>query len=605
MDVNEQTAAEIKPGTAASSSSKKISQGAAWVKGGKIYVLDPAEEGKKATITPCPEVKILVNDKPVAGKTEVSQHDKIEAIPISHQDPGYVKVHISPDKMSAFLEIKTECHNTYELVDCPPANHLTLKAAPKKQIIFKETRESLLNLLNQHKVTYGIDQGAIDSILKEPKDGMMPVAQGMPPGQSTDDIVELLFEHNATHYENIKGTIDFKEMSNIPSVSMGDTLARKMLGLEGSPGLTVTNQVCKAKEPKRINLLAGPGVEIVEDGLKAIATREGQPKVQKSGNGWFFSVEPVLTIPGDVNVKTGNVRFKGDVNIMGSVDNDMSVSATGNITVQNIITKCKITAGGDVNIKGNIVNAEVVSGGFSVLCNNLKPLLQDLLRNLEDLYISANLMIEKLPPKTKVIFGNILVLLIEKKFMHLNNLLDKLNKKVKEMDLKLLGSYEQVLQRTINSLSGINILQYQTQGDFQKTLTDLNNFFYYVDSLVNKRSMVSIKVALNSVIKSSGDVSVSQGCFNTHIIAEGSVKIDGIFRGGIIKAADDVYIKEIGSQMGAKSQVAVAADKKIKIDHAFEGVSVQIGKLSKTLDKEMFNIIVALDDEGNLQIKNF
>ncbi|SHE39343.1 FapA family protein [Desulforamulus putei] len=604
---NERKTASLNPGTDTSSPSpNNNNEGVAWVTGGKIYVQDPEEGGRKATIITCPEVQILVNGNPVSGISEISQKDRIEAIPFSHNDPGFVKVHISPDKMSAFLEIKNEYRNTYELIDCAPSPNLVLKARHKKEVIFNETRDSLVNLLNKHKVSYGIDLSAIDSIVKDSKDGMILVARGLPPGQSTDDMVELLFEHNAgTPQEDIKGTIDFKELGTIPSVSVGDTLARKMPGQEGSPGITVTNQLYKAKEPKRISLLAGPGVEIVEDGLRVIATSEGQPKVQKSSNNWFFSIEPVLTIPGDVNVKTGNIRFKGDVIIMGSVDNDMSVSATGNITVQNIITKCKITAGGDVTIKGNIVNAEVVSGGFIVLCNTLKPLLHDLLRNLEDLFISANLMIEKLPPNTKVIFGNVLVLLIEKKFINLNSLLDKISKKIKVLDLKLLGNYEHILQKTINRLSGINILQYQTADEFQKTLQDLSNFFYYVDSLVDKRSVVSIKVALNSVIKSSGDVTVSQGCFNTHIVADGNVKVGGIVRGGIIQAADDVYIKEIGSQMGTKSLVMVAKDKKIKIDHAFEGVSVQVGKVSRTLEKEMVKIVVSLDDEGHLQIRNY
>lgn len=580
-------------------------EGVAWVDGGKIYVKDPKEGGRKATITPCMEIQILVNGNPISDTSEVSEKDRIETVPLSHNDQGFVKIHISPDKMSAFIEIKNEHCNTYELVDHEPASHLVLKAKQKKEVIFKETSDSLISLLNKSGVIYGIDSGAIDSLAKNPQDGMTLVAKGLPPGRSSDDMVELLFGQTATPLEDITGTIDYKELCKITSVSVGETLARKMAGQEGTPGMTVTNQVCKAREPKRINLLAGPGVEIVEDGLKAVAASEGQPKVRKSGNNWFFSIEPVLTIPGDVNVKTGNIRFKGDVYVMGSVDDDMNVSASGNITVANIITKCKITAGGDVTIKGNIINAEIVSGGFVVLCNTIKPLLLELLKILEDLFISANLMVEKLPPNNKIIFGNILILLIEKKFTHLGGLLDIISKKLKELDLKLLGSYEHTLQKVVNRLSGINILQYQTANDFLNTLHELNNFFYYVDSLVNKRSLVNIKVALNSVIKSSGDVVVTGGCFNTHIVADGNVKVDGFVRGGITQAADDVYIKEIGSQTGAKSLVIVPKDKKIKIDHAYEGISVRVGKMTRILEKEMRSIVAKLDDEGNLQIRYF
>ncbi|RYD02387.1 hypothetical protein N752_23945 [Desulforamulus aquiferis] len=395
-------------------------------------------------------------------------------------------------------------------------------------------------------------------------------------------------------------------MQSIPSVSSGDVLAIKIQGQLGKPGKNVLGQEIRVNEPKRINLLSGFGVQIIEDGIKAIAQTEGLPVVQKSGTNYIISVDPVLKIPEDVNVKTGNIRFKGNVTILGSVENDMSVSASGDITVSNIITRCTIIAGGNVTVKGNIVNSEIISGGFFVICNTLKPPLQELGKALENLLLAGAIMYDKLPPNTNINFGNVLVLLIEKRYTNFIGLLDKIQKMFKELDMKLLGEYDHKLQKLVNNLHLIKLVQYQTPADFEATINELNSFFYYAARHEKNRSLVDVNVVLNSVIKSSGDVMVQgAGCFNTHIIAEGNVTVNGVVRGGVIEAKDDIFIKELGSEFSSKSVVITAKDKKIKITNAFEGVKVQVGKMQKVLEKKMTNIEVSLDEEGYLQIKNF
>lgn len=583
------------------------SAGVAWISGGKVYVKNPIDDMPKATITPCPEFHVVINGNHVAEISEVSHEDTLEITPVIYTEPGFIRVIISPDKMSAFIEVKLEYINTYQLEDCEPTSNLILKSKQTRQINPPGTVNSLVELLNQNNVTYGIDSNAIVDLVNSPKDGLILVATGTPPGTSLDDRVEIFFKEKNSMpiVENKSETIDFKELLCVPSVSAGETLAKRIMGQKGEPGRTVTEQVAEANDPKIINILPGSGVDIVEEGLRAVATIEGLPKLQKSSTNWYFSVDPVLNLPGDVNIKTGNVRFKGDVNIHGSVDNGMSISTSGNITIGGIITKCKITAGGNVTVKGNIVNAEIISGGFIIIFNTLNPLLSELLKILDDLNTSANLMLDKLPQNSKVFFGNVLVLLIEKRFTNFNGLLEKIHKIFKKADMKLLGSYENMLVRVVNSLTGINLLQFQTAKDFQNTISDLTSFFYYTDGLVKNRSVVNINVALNSLIKSSGDVLVNgPGCFNTNIHADGNIKIVGVVRGGVIQAEDDIFINEAGSELGAKTTVIVPKDKKIKINSAFDGVTLRVGKMSRILEKNMKDIVVRLDKDGYLQLGN-
>lgn len=588
------------------SPSEELSSCLGWISNGTVHFND-CPDNNTIYIFPCPEVQLLVNNQFISGRVAVSPSDNLELIPTSYTVPGQLKVIVSSDKMSAFLDVTPDCTNTYVVEDTAPSNEILVKVKPIKRNSISETVESLLELLKKHNVTYGIDIQCLGGIVSNPNPGMVLVAKGLPSSPAIDDSVELPMESKTTDLstDNISETIDFREMQSVTSVSAGDVLAVRIPGRTGNPGKTVNGQIINPKEPRKITLLTGSGAELLEDGNRAVATTDGLPKIKKSGSNWLISVDPMLVIPGDVNVKTGNIRFKGNVNILGSVEN-MNVSASGDISVANIITKCKITAGGNVTVKGNIVNSEIISGGFIVICQAIKPLLHDLLRSLEDLYISASMMQEKLPTRSNIIYGNVLTLLIEKRFTNFNGLIEKVNKKFKELDMKLLGAYETKLQRVLNSLTGINILHYRTPGDFQRTIQELTAFFYYSDTLQSSRSVVSINVALNSVIKSSGDVFVEgSGCFNTVISAGGIIHVEGVVRGGLMEAKDDIYINELGSEIGAKSVVSVEKGKKIKLATAYEGATVQVGKMSRIIEKKMKNIQVSLDDDGYLWISNY
>lgn len=577
----------------------------AWTSGGKIFV-KTLNEAATVKIVPCSELQLYINGIHVTTQVEVSENDVIEIAYPSYREQGLLRVHVSPDKMTAFLEIKPDYINTFELEDSKPSSLLVLRAKQIKRASFSETKDTLLSLLSKNNISFGIDFDALDQLINQPSGGMVLVAKGLPPTPPTDDHVEIIFQKNNSESHDSMEIVDFKELHSIPSVTAREILARKVLGKEGQPGKTVLGQDIKPKEPKRLNLLASSGAQIEDDGLKAISTSEGLPRAKMSGTNCVITVDPVLKIPGDVTVKTGNIRFKGDITIFGSVENNMSVSTSGNITILKILTKCKITAGGNVTVKGNIVNSEIISGGFIVICNAIKPLLQELFTILEDLHLSGTVMFDKLPPNSKINYGNVLGLLIEKRFIKFNGILDKLFRKFKELDMKLLGKFEARLHKAIYSLTGINLLQFLTPSHFQDTVNEIESFLNYADNLERQRSVVSISVILNSVIKSSGDVFVQgSGCFNTQIYADGNVRVEGVVRGGIIEAKDDIYIKELGSELGSKSLVIVPKDKRIRVDNAYDGVTFQIGKMTKILERKMSKIEVSLNEEGYLQIKNY
>ena len=90
----------------------------------------------------------------------------------------------------------------------------------------------------------------------------------------------------------------------------------------------------------------GRNVHMAEDGATLIADINGLVTFI----GGKINVEEIFTVPGDVDLKTGNVMFLGTVIVQGNVEDGFSVKASGNIEVRGSVGKCEIIAEGDIII---------------------------------------------------------------------------------------------------------------------------------------------------------------------------------------------------------------------------------------------------------------
>ena len=582
--------------------------GLAWVQEGQIFVKDPEQGQAKATLTPCTGITIHVNGVPVEAAIEVSAADEIKVLPLSHKEPGFIKVHVSQDKLSAYLEIKTDDLISYKLMDAGASHCLVLRAQQKRTKFAPVNFEGILKLLQKQGVEYGIDYTIIKQLIEYPYDGMVEVARGQAPTLPEDGKVELFFDESLDMAKTLEnaGNIDFKEINKLPTVGVGDPLALNYDPQMGLPGKDVSGRIIPPTEPVQFNLLAGKGVELTDDGKKAFAVTEGLPKVKKRGVNWTVTVDSVLYHPGDVNLGTGNIRFRGNVQIAGCVDNGMSVSATGDVIVSSLVTGAKVTAGSNIIVKGNVVNGELIAGGFVILTQAIEPLIKRLYQYLDKVYGVALENYRYISSTQKVRFGHILTFLKEKKYRQELSYAETLERKLKEYDLKLLGVYEEMLTGAVNQLVGINIINFTGPEDFKSCIDNIRDVLNYVDSVSHSHGTIRLTCALNSTIASPGDVQVNgPGCFNTGIHSGGAVSITGVFRGGNIYAGDYLYICEAGSEMGTKTRLAVAEGKKIKLDGVYPGVCVQVGRRSKVLEDRLTRVEIFLDDDNNLKLSNY
>ncbi|AJC74765.1 hypothetical protein AJ81_05735 [Pseudothermotoga hypogea DSM 11164 = NBRC 106472] len=144
------------------------------------------------------------------------------------------------------------------------------------------TVEEIKQALSDAKVVYGIDEGAIEKIVKEQRIfSEIPVAFGKKPILPKDASVEFLFPASGFVLEKPQEgeSVDPASLYKIFTCNKGDVLAIKRKAFEGEDRLTVTGELVKVQEPKDVNLASfiGENLRLSPDGMQILANCDGQP----------------------------------------------------------------------------------------------------------------------------------------------------------------------------------------------------------------------------------------------------------------------------------------------------------------------------------------
>jgi uncharacterized protein (DUF342 family) len=252
------------------------------------------------------------------------------------------------------------------------------------------TYENFISLLKQNRVYYGVKEAFLMEFADNPiYRERVEVAEGIRPVNGRDAYIEYNFETDQTKVklkEGANGKVNFKELNIILNVVENQPLAKKLPPELGIDGKTVSGKILPAKSGSDIPLPLGNNVHVGDDGDTIYSDINGQVILA----GGKINVEPVYTVEGDVNLKTGNIIFLGTVVISGNVEDGFSVKAAGNIEIKGTVGKSELDAEGDiiiyqgVNGKGGghiragrsmwsrfIENANVESGNIVVVTDGI------------------------------------------------------------------------------------------------------------------------------------------------------------------------------------------------------------------------------------------
>jgi uncharacterized protein (DUF342 family) len=303
-----------------------------------IKVTKPVGKGKKATIA---EAKNSITKRNITSFDEalvdkVVRYADNKYVKIAHyeynpaQDP-VMSVNIADMEMKAFL-----------ILQAPGPGGADLAA------------ETIRGYLNNNRVMFGIKEDMLQSLEGNPiYNEEILVAEGQKQVNGNDAKIVYNFntDHSTIVLKEKNGRVDFKDLNLIENVVAGQQLAKKVPPERGKEGQTVTGKTLPAKPGKDVAIGVGKNVKLSEDGTTAISEINGQV-ILLNGK---LNVEPVYTVPGDVNLHTGNILFLGTVIVRGNVEDGFSVKAAGNIEVMGNIGKAMLDAEGDIIVHQGIL----------------------------------------------------------------------------------------------------------------------------------------------------------------------------------------------------------------------------------------------------------
>ncbi len=230
--------------------------------------------------------------------------------------------------------------------------------------------DDVIEALKRAGVVTGIKEERIAEYLDR-MDYSQPLlaAEGTPPRHGRDAYIDYKVRIDKSGIqleEDEKGRVDFKDLDLIENVVVGQVLAVKVPAEEGVPGRTVTNRIIPARSGKDIQIKYGKGTILSQDGTELTAEINGQV-VYQNGK---LSIEPVYVVKGDVSTETGDVVFLGSVIVSGSVQDNFTVKAAGNIEIKGTVQKANLEAEGDIIIRQGIMGREgarIESTGGSII----------------------------------------------------------------------------------------------------------------------------------------------------------------------------------------------------------------------------------------------
>ncbi|MFA6009783.1 MAG: FapA family protein [Desulfobacteraceae bacterium] len=211
--------------------------------------------------------------------------------------------------------------------------------------------------LREEDIVYGIvDDALIRGFLNSKifREKPFKIAEGKVPVKGRDGNITYFFDTDYLKVGEVSesGSIDFKNRGEIPYVTEGTILAEITSAVPGKNGKDIFGRDLLVQEVKQVFLKCENGTALSDDGRKATATANGQPKLS-FGNRLHVLSE--IVIPGDVSFETGHVDFEGNVIIRGGVQNDFHVKGA-NVTAEEVFA-AHIIAKGDLIVKNGITGA--------------------------------------------------------------------------------------------------------------------------------------------------------------------------------------------------------------------------------------------------------
>lgn len=583
-------------------------EGKAWVKDGQIYCKDSLFG--YSTVDIGEGIHLFKNQQLVTTKsTVITEQDNLQIRFEDKTQETQGVVEVDKEKINATLEINPGYIIEQRLNDVEPARNIKLTASERKKTIINTlTYDDVMKKLKEFRITYGVNHQEINAAINSMKAGIYVIASGKKAEFGKNGKLELKVDVNPRNglVEDENGTINFREPHLIPTVEKGTIIAIVHPPIPGKPGITVMNEPLLAKQTYPLKLVL-KGILEVDNNLVAIES--GRPSVEQRGNLVKASIVPKLVHRNNVNLSSGNIRFDGDVEIIGEIEEGMAVEAGGDIYIHKFTVMANIVTSKSIVVKGNVISSILTAGKNNMLVVEVGQLLAIMYDQLNEM-IALIRQLKQSPAFKSSDFASkglqpLIRILLEKRFKGFLSLVKKY--------LKILEDERSYLEEEEWYLVAVSLKQIfltlsnqiTTMNDFLQVSQQMKKLVSLSEISVEPNSFITILDSINSSLFCSGDINIiGKGCVNTKVRAGGKLSVKGILRGGEVYGHLGASIYEVGANSGTKTIVSVPSDQKIKVTKACAGTILKIGNTMHTLKEERKNFIACLNSDDAIIFLN-
>jgi len=218
----------------------------------------------------------------------------------------------------------------------------------------------LVELLEQEGIRYGLNHEILQDCLKQSRDEQkvmheVLIAMGLRPIPGVDASLRTEMEMGSIPGKILgDGRIDFHERRMFIGVRKGQLIATKVPATCGTPGVNVLGETIGQKEGQDLKVSVGENVLYDEQSGEIRAAKPGVLSMVQNA----IKVTSKLTIPGDVNLSTGNIDARDAVEIGGSVQSGFQVNAHGDLVINGSVRSATIVSQGNVLVKEGVTGKQ-------------------------------------------------------------------------------------------------------------------------------------------------------------------------------------------------------------------------------------------------------
>ncbi len=247
----------------------------------------------------------------------------------------------------------------------PTKNLLELVLYPSKEEGPYETLEQILTVIERLNLPKPIDPQKIQEIMDlEVQEEKYALLKGEPPQDGEDAYLKLYQEisDDPVFIPDHEGErVNYREAIKFQLIHKDEKIATLVEPKPGKEGRNIFDKPLSFEPGKPLIVKMGEGVR--QEGADFFATISGRPKY-KDG---LLQVLDVLEIEGNVNMKTGNIKYPGIVIINGDLEDTFEIHSDSDVKVMGTMGDALIHAKGNVTIAGGVVGnekAKIISEGF-------------------------------------------------------------------------------------------------------------------------------------------------------------------------------------------------------------------------------------------------